>query len=35
MRINTEYNSHKNNVGIGARILSTDATRKAFEYANQ
>lgn len=35
MRINTEYNSHKNNVGFGARILATDATRKAFEYANQ
>lgn len=35
MRIYTEYNSHKNNVGFGARILATDATRKAFEYANQ
>ena len=35
MRVNTEYNSHKNNVGFGARILATDATRKAFEYANQ
>ena len=35
MRINTEYNSHENNVGFGARILATDATRKAFEYANQ